>query len=59
MKQSRFKKQPTRNDLAETWKMIRDQEQIIKLLTEKISRQDRVLGDVLMAYPRVEELRIN
>jgi hypothetical protein len=59
MKQSRSKTQPSRDDLAATWKMIRDQEQIIKLLTEKISRQDRVLGDVLMAYPRFEELRIN
>jgi hypothetical protein len=59
MKQSKFKKQPTRDDLAAAWKTIRDQEQIIKLLTEKISRQDRVMGNVLMAYPRFEELRIN
>jgi hypothetical protein len=59
MKPSGFKKQPTRADLAAAWKTIRDQERIIKLLTEKTGRQDRVLGTVLMAYPRFEELRIN
>jgi hypothetical protein len=59
MQQSRFKKQPTRADLAAAWKIIRDQERIIKLLTDKTHRQDRVLGTVLMAYPRFEELRIN
>jgi hypothetical protein len=59
MQESRFKKQPSRADLAAAWKMIRDQERIIKLLTEKTYRQDRVLGNVLMTYPRFEELRIN
>ena len=59
MHQSRFKKQPTRADLAAARKMIRDQERIIKLLSEKTRRQDRVLGNVLMTYPRFEELRIN
>ena len=59
MKQSKSKKQPTRDDLAEAWKMIRDQSQIIKLLTERLRRQEQVLGSVLMAYPRFEELRVN
>jgi hypothetical protein len=59
MKQSKFKKQPTRDDLATAWKMIRDQAQIIKLLTERLRCQDQVLGTVLMAYPRLEELGIN
>ena len=59
MKQSRCKKQPTRDDLAAGWKMIRDQTQIIKLLQERLRCQDQVLGTVLMAYPRLEELRIN
>jgi hypothetical protein len=59
MKRSRFKKQPTRDDLAATWKTIRDQERIIKLLTERIRLQDRALGDVLMAYPCLAELRLN
>jgi hypothetical protein len=59
MNQSRVKKQPTRDDLAATWRTIRDQSRIIKLLTETIRRQDKVLGNVLMAYPRLEELRVN
>jgi hypothetical protein len=59
MLQSKFKKQPTRTDLAEAWKMIRDQQQIMKLLNDTTHRQDRVLGNVLMAYPRCEELWIN
>ena len=59
MKQPRCKKQPTRDDLATAWKMIRDQTQIIKLLTERLRRQERVLGSILMAYPRFEELRVN
>jgi hypothetical protein len=59
MKQSEFRKQPTRDDLATAWKTIRDQSQIIKLLTERLRCQDHVLGTVLMAYPRLEELRIN
>ena len=57
MKQS--KKQPTREDLATAWKTIRDQSQIIKLQAEAIRRQEQVLGNVLMAYPRLEELRVN
>jgi hypothetical protein len=59
MTESKLKKQPTRDDLAAAWKTIRDQSQIIKLQAEQIRRQDKVLGNVLMAYPRLEELRIN
>ena len=59
MKQSKFKTRPTRDDLATAWKIIRDQSRIIKLLADKIRRQDQVLGNVLMAYPRLEELRVN
>jgi hypothetical protein len=58
MKQPRCKKQPTRDDLAIAWKMIRGQTQIIKLLTERLRRQERVLGSILMVYPRFEELRV-
>ena len=53
------KKQPTRDDLAAAWKTIRDQSQIIKLQAEKIRRLERVMGHVLLAYPRLEELRVN
>ena len=59
MKQPRCKKQPTRDDLATAWKMIRDQTQIVKLLTERLRRQERVLGSILMVYPRFEELRVH
>jgi hypothetical protein len=59
MKQSKFKTRPTRDDLATAWKIIRDQSRIIRLLADKIRRQDQVLGNVLMAYPRLEELRVN
>jgi hypothetical protein len=59
MKQPRCKKQPTRDDLAAGWRIIRDQSQIIKLLTEGLRRQERVLGSILMAYPRFEEVRVN
>jgi hypothetical protein len=59
MKQSKFKTRPTRDDLAAAWKIIRDQALIIKLQAEKIRRQDQVLGNVLLAYPRLEELRVN
>ena len=52
MKQPRCKKQPTRDDLATVWKMIRDQSQIINLLTERLRRQEWVLVSILMAYPR-------
>jgi hypothetical protein len=52
------KKQPTREDLA-AFRTIRDQYQIIKLQAQTICRQEKMLGNVLMAYPRVEELRIN
>jgi hypothetical protein len=58
MKQPRCKKQPTRDDLAIAWKMICGQTQIIKLLTERLRRQERVLGSILMVYPRFEELRV-
>jgi hypothetical protein len=53
------KKQPTREDLAAAFRTIRDQYQIIKLQAQTICRQEKMLGNVLMAYPRVEELRIN
>ena len=53
MKQS--KRQLTRDDLAAAWKTIRDQSQIVKLQSETIRRQEKVLGNVLMAYPRLEE----
>lgn len=56
MKQS--KRQLTRDDLAAAWKTIRDQSQIVKLQSETIRRQEKVLGNVLMAYPRLEELRV-
>jgi hypothetical protein len=59
MKQSKFKNQPTRDDLAAAWKVIRDQERIIRLLIEKTRHQDRAMGNLLMAYPRLEELGIN
>lgn len=53
------KKQPTREDLAAAFRTIRNQYQIIKLQSQMIYRQEKVLGNVLMAYPRLEELRIN
>jgi hypothetical protein len=53
------KKQPTPEDLVAAFRTIRDQYQIIKLLTERLRCQNQVLGTVLMAYPRFEELRIN
>jgi hypothetical protein len=56
MKQS--KRQLTHDDLAAAWKTIRDQSQIVKLQSETIRRQEKVLGNVLMAYPRLEELRV-
>jgi hypothetical protein len=59
MKKSKRKERPTRDDLAAAWKVIRNQERIIQLLTERIRHQDRAMGTVLMAYPRLEELRIN
>jgi hypothetical protein len=59
MKKSRFKKQPTRDNLAATWKVIRDQERIIKLMTERIRLRDRAMGNVLMAYPKFQELWVN
>jgi len=36
--------------------MIRDQTQIIKLLTERLRRQERVLGSILMVYPYMKGL---
>jgi hypothetical protein len=53
MKQLICKKQPTRDDFGAAWKMIRDQSQIIKLLTKRLQRKERVLGSILMAYPEV------
>jgi hypothetical protein len=53
------KRQPTRDDLAAAWKTIRDQSQIIKLQAEKLRRLERAMGDVLLAYPRFEEFRVN
>jgi hypothetical protein len=53
------KKQPTREDLAAAFRTIRDQYQIIKLQAERIRCQEKVLGNVLMTYPRLEELRVN
>jgi hypothetical protein len=55
----RSKKQPTRDDLAAAWKTIRDQSQIISLQAEKIRRLEQAMGDVLRAYPRLEEFRVN
>jgi hypothetical protein len=55
----RSKKQPTRYDLAAAWKTIRDQSQIISLQAEKIRRLEQAMGDVLLAYPRLEEFRVN
>ena len=59
MKQSKFKKQPTRDDLAAVLKTIRDQSQIIKLQAETIRGLQGVMGNVLLTYPRREELRVN
>ena len=55
----RTKKQPSRDDYAAAWRMIRDQSQIIKLQAETIRRQEKTIGTVLMTYPRLEELRVN
>jgi len=41
VKQRTPKKQPTRNDLAQAWKIIRDQSEIIELQA-KIRRQDHL-----------------
>jgi hypothetical protein len=51
--------QPTRDDLRAAWKMSRDQTKIMKLLTERLRLQERVLGSISMAYPRFEELRVS
>ena len=59
MKKSKCKDRPTRDDLAAARKVIRQQERIIEFLTEKNRHQDRAMGNVLMTYPRLEELRIN
>lgn len=53
------KKQPSRNDLAETLITLRAQAQIIKLQMEKIRRLELAMGRVLLAYPRLEELTVN
>jgi hypothetical protein len=59
MKSLKFKRQPTRDDLASAWKTIRDQSQIIKLQAVTIRRLEQVMGNVLLAYPRLEELRVH
>jgi hypothetical protein len=59
MKQIRLKKQPTRDDHAAAWRMIRAQAQIIKLQAHRIRRMEEIMGTVLMSYPRLEELRVN
>jgi len=41
VKQNKPKKQPTRDDLASAWKLIRDQSEIIELQA-KIHRRDRL-----------------
>jgi hypothetical protein len=41
VKQRKPKKQPTRDDLASAWKLIRDQSEIIELQA-KIHRRDRL-----------------
>ena len=46
MKQSKPKKQPTRDDLASAWKTIRDQSQIIGLQADMIRRQNRLPGTI-------------
>jgi hypothetical protein len=53
------KKQPTRDDLATTWKIIRDQAQIIRLQAERIHCQKELLASLLRVYPRLEYFRIN
>jgi hypothetical protein len=55
----RSKKQPSLDDLAAAFKMIRDQYQIIKLQGNTIRRQEQLLVTVLLTYPRLEELRVN
>lgn len=59
MKQSKFKKQPTRDDLAVALITIRGQAQIIKRQAETIRHLQGVMGNVLLTYPRLEELRVN
>ncbi len=53
------KKQPTRDDLAAVLITVRGQAQIIKLQNEKIRRLELTMGQVLLIYPRFEELRVN
>ena len=53
------KKQPSRNDLAAALITIRGQAQIIKLQAEKIRHLEQTMGQVLLVYPRLEELRVN
>jgi hypothetical protein len=59
MESLKFKRQPTRDDLASAWKTIRDQSQIIKLQAVTIRRLEQVMRNVLLAYPRLEELRVH
>jgi hypothetical protein len=58
MMQARFKRRPTRNDLAAAWKIIRDQSQIIKLQAGRINWQKVLLASLMTIYPKLEELKI-
>jgi hypothetical protein len=53
------KKQPSRDDLAAAIITLRAQAQIIKLQAEKIRCLELTMGQVLLAYPRTEERRVN
>ncbi len=55
----RNKKQPIRDDLAAALITLRAQAQIIKLQAEKIRRLEQTVGQVLLVYPGLEELRVN
>jgi hypothetical protein len=55
MKQSKFKKQPSRDDLAAALRTIRDQTQ--KLQAETIRRLEGVMGNVSLTYPNEGKLR--
>ncbi len=54
-----IKKQPSRDDFAATLITLRAQAKIIKLQADKIRRLELTMGHVLLAYPRLEELRVN
>ena len=56
-KQPKPKKQPTRGDLAQAWKTIRDQFEIIELQADAISRQDHLPEIEGEADRRLAELK--